>query len=1610
MQSELHEPHQPETRKRRSLFFWLGRVLVTLMGLTLLLMLLIHLPPVQRWGIGKITTSIANVLNTRVELDGFSLHPVSDLTLRGIFIGSPDHPGDTLLYAEKLHVDYRRIWDILSKRMWITQLAVENGFLNIHRLPGDSLTNLDIALNRLLPSANPDKPAFVLELETLSARSLKVHIDDEVTGALMELFFRTADIQINEMDITGKYISIRELDLESPVIRMTSREATLDTTQLAVESSSDMWSFDIEELRLSDGRFVTADKLREKNRYPDPRGIDFGHMNLEDINIRIDSFAIRGWDFNGKDIDMRMKHRDGLEIRSLAAGRASVTSEGVFLKDLRLITPDSRIENTVNLLFSGYTDFQSFVDSVRLDIPVADIHIRIADLMAIVPGLQTVDFFAANAEKDIRLQGHVSGHINRLRILNMEGSFGPLELTGDFRSRDLAVKGSQLLSLDLKQATFSARAIQSIFPSMKVPELLTRLGQIRFTGKFDGYPDDFVAFGTFHTLLGAISLDMNLNTARGIADGKYSGSIGMKDFDLGTFTGQADLGRVSMTGRVIEGRGLTSSSIYADITSQVSALTYKGYTYRNARIDGQFSGRRFNGTMDIRDPNMDMSFEGFIDLAGVTPRMDFISRIESIRFQELGLTENATTLSGIFDVDLSVGKLSDIHGAVHGENIILTRLDTTFILDSLHVIAVVDSATNLRSYTISSDLLSGHLQGMFDPELLSGEVQHYLHSVYPDAIDAPDKEWIRADQQQMSWDIRIHNSRHWLDLIGFKSLNVRNVHTIGQLDLIARSSSGSIDLPEIHYGRFNAYSTTIQFKENNGILETDMELIAADVNESFFFEDVLISGVATNDSVRMNFKTDHLADIIDELNLNIDADPQGGVWNISLNPIRLVMLGDNWQIPTGNKVEIRKDGFNLENLELISANGIDRRIMIDDIDQKGIEAYISGFDISYLNELWINDKFKFSGLYTLELEIDNIYDIRQMNTQLHIPAMQINNVPYGEWQMQAIMNEPRDSVQLSFTMEHNETSLTAKGAYLPPIKAIDKADQNYLRMAVTTNEFPLDFLEFLLGGNIRDTEGSVDMDLTLVGKTNMLSPNGKGIVNNGSTTIDYLGVAYSFHNQSFTITESMIDLSGAILYDVLGNTAVVEGGMTHRYLRDLGLQATLTSPRILALDVTSEENTVFYGRGIGSVFARFSGTVANPNMQIQLGTARGTHIYIPLSGGAASTDRDFVVFLENGRLPVTPQTQINLGGINLTINMSITEDATIEIIFDDNTGEVLRAVGQGDLQLAMTRTGNFTMYGNYVIEQGDYLFTNFRVVRKPFELVRGGTISWDGDPYSANLNVQAKYKGLTAPVYRLIEEYLITGSNTSLNDQARERTDVDLTMTLTGSLLQPNISFDIAFPNLTGEVKGYTDSKINSLRSNENAMLEQVMGLLITRSFLPPSSSSSSGGLLYRGIDNTLSELISATLSSYLGGLLGNLIPQGTFLSGIDFSVGLDLPITSGGIIDQSGQLEDLSATEVEFDLPLKFFNDRLSLNVGGNYVTGASVGPASEYWAGDITFEYDITPDRRLKVRAYNRNTMTVEGRRNKVGLGLAYRREYNNLAEFFGRKKKEPAKASSE
>ncbi len=141
----------------------------------------------------------------------------------------------------------------------------------------------------------------------------------------------------------------------------------------------------------------------------------------------------------------------------------------------------------------------------------------------------------------------------------------------------------------------------------------------------------------------------------------------------------------------------------------------------------------------------------------------------------------------------------------------------------------------------------------------------------------------------------------------------------------------------------------------------------------------------------------------------------------------------------------------------------------------------------------------------------------------------------------------------------------------------------------------------------------------------------------------------------------------------------------------------------------------------------------------------------------------------------------------MNFNFNLTPDATCEIIFDRQTGDIIRANGNGRLNLNIDTKGDFTMVGTYEIDKGDYNFTLQNVINKKFTIKKGSRIVWSGDPYGAQLDVKAGYTQLVSLVGVLPNT---SSSNVSGNEAIAtalsRRYPVEVTISLSDRLMSPH--------------------------------------------------------------------------------------------------------------------------------------------------------------------------------------------------------------------------------
>jgi hypothetical protein len=324
--------------------------------------------------------------------------------------------------------------------------------------------------------------------------------------------------------------------------------------------------------------------------------------------------------------------------------------------------------------------------------------------------------------------------------------------------------------------------------------------------------------------------------------------------------------------------------------------------------------------------------------------------------------------------------------------------------------------------------------------------------------------------------------------------------------------------------------------------------------------------------------------------------------------------------------------------------------------------------------------------------------------------------------------------------------------------------------------------------------------------------------------------------------------------------------------------------------------------------------------------------------------------------------------------VEVTPDARFELIFDPTVGDIMSGSGQGNMEMTVDRTGAFAMRGQVELTQGDYLFTLRNVVNKRFQVEPGGTVTWFGDPFDAQLGLRGIYK-LRAPLYDMVPP-------SERTEAYRKRVPVEVVMNLRDRLLNPEINFEVRLPTVDESLK----AQVASVLSTEQEMNRQVFALIVLNRFLPPPSYAGAGTPTAGGnlAGTTGFELMSNQLSNWLSQL----------------SSGFDL-----GVNYRPG--DNITQDELEVAVSTQLFDERLllSTNVGVQY--GTRSAQSANSLVGDFQLEYLMTDDGKLRLKVFSvsndRNLNLTDQALTTQGVGLAFRREADRFWRLFriGRKK---------
>lgn len=648
--------------------------------------------------------------------------------------------------------------------------------------------------------------------------------------------------------------------------------------------------------------------------------------------------------------------------------------------------------------------------------------------------------------------------------------------------------------------------------------------------------------------------------------------------------------------------------------------------------------------------------------------------------------------------------------------------------------------------------------------------------------------------------------------------------------------------------------------------------------------------------------------------------------------------------------------------------------------QDSVVVRLSNVDLDYVFETLGIENAMFGGRATGTVVASGVMagQPRVITDNLFVKGLKYNYSLMGDTHIRAALVPEGPAVSLSARVDQpNGHHSLINGSILA-------TSEGYLDLRFDADRIGAGFMRPFMAAFASDVTGYASGQVHLFGTFKDVNMQGDVVAHDLGLTLDFTGTTVYAPCDSVHIVPGLIPLDGIRLTDGRGGTARLDGWLKHTNFHLPVFEFNISQANdMLVYNLPEDPERRWYGTIYGDGTATVTGQPGKVGINVDMSTAPGSTFTFIISDAEEAYDFDFITFndrnpmpeplADSARLPeavVRMRRSIADGSeqdespsvYDIGINVRVDPDARVTVVMDPAGGDAIRARGNGVLSLTYSSAGEeLGLRGSYTLTEGTYNFTFQDIIRKDFKIREGSKISFTGDPYAAQLDLAAAYR-LTANLSDLDESFL--------NDPELTRTTVplDAMLYLSGDMRSPDINYDFEFPTLKDDVK----RKVNSIVSTDDMKARQMLYLLTLSRFYTPEYVSATRG-------NELFSVASSTLSSQISNMLGSLAGGWTISPNIRSDRG------------------DFSDVEVDLALSSSLLNNRLLFNGNFGY-RDRSLNNNS--FIGDFDIEYLLNRAGSLRLKAYNRyndqnfylrNALTTQG------VGLMYRRDFDNLTPFW-------------
>ena len=1278
---------------------------------------------------------------------------------------------------------------------------------------------------------------------------------------------------------------------------------------------------------------------------------DLNPESLQDLGfnhvfLSAQDFRISGPELGAKINSMGFDSNFGLYVAKLS-GDYYYDATTMGIAHMNLITPQlSDLRGDLSLSFpQGMSDFS---DKVYLELDLEE-----GSVFATSDINNWYDAFDQGGF--IGLSGGLHGTLNNLSWSQARLQYRQSLLQGEVKLKNMLNEAPFYLGIKEMRLTSRRDDLIDFMPQDLGPNLpasLKRLDKTTMVGALALQGDVLTFEGTLGSALGRLEANFELGNLGRAEHAFYTASIETKGFQIGRLIGDKTIGGVSGSIQ-LKGRGFSPEQLNTQITGAFDGVQYLGYTYRNIDVNADLIAPFQKWSWSIADEFLQSSGSLSSEENNNQIRLELDAAVGFADLHTLGIVQrdSVAEFSGSFQAKAFGSSYEELSGSLVLANTFYQTQERYYFFEDLAL--NLDNGPDQKSLSIDSpDVIKGNLSGQFTWSELPVLFENAIGATYINYVLKP-----VTPNQKVAYDFEIYHKI--VDLF------------LPQLQLGTDTRIKGLVTNELDEFKLDFSAPELLLMGNylggvNILIDHDHKLYrsAISVDSIFtgsrYFNDLRWVNGAPADTINTSIslkggkkKQDNY-----ELDLFQTKDSLGNAV-IGLNP-SLLSLGDQiWQFNKDNQPQTHRltigEDFSLNLSPLILSNKSETIALSGFRDAETALSLELDFDQVNIDHILPSiEDLKLAGMLNGRLQFKKIEENYFPSSSLTLSSFEVNEVPMGDLSVSITGNKDLTQYRINSTLNKDgNNKFKAMGAI-----DLDK-DAPYLDMNLSLRDFDLKALSPLGRTVLSDISGFVDGRAKIQGRYSAPSVSGDLTLKSTKLRIPYLNIDLAVEDKArIAISNGVFTIPPTRLTDLKYDTQATLGGLvTHENFGNWALDLNMTTERFLALDTPAEESVLYYGTTFIDGGATIVGPADELVIDVTARTQKGTTFKIPISDVATVGDDSFIRFIspeeKTARINGTTFVPDEIKGLTVNFDLDINDQAEVEILVDPANNSKFKGRGTGLMFIEINTLGKFKMWGEFVVIQGNYDFKYGGIVDKTIDVVPGGRISWNGAADEAQLDLTAKYRVEDVNPSALLD-------NPSLNSTI----DVEVLLNLTGQIMQPELDFQLDFPNVSSAVRDELNVKLNE---REQRQLQAIY-LAATGAF------QGDGG---QNIVGTITERVNKLVADLLAD------------SDSKFKI---LPTIGTRQVDLNAQLEYNVGVQISTQISERvLINGKVAVPVGG--ANDSAV-------AGDIQVQWLVNDDGSLRMNFFNRQAdlqFIGEDQIFEQGAGASYTVDFSTFQELF-------------